>query len=83
VGVVGGGVVGGEKKATIGAWSEELGVDSRTGAIMVDLWEEMDDALQLDGKFKINEKKSKKIEKIKKNEKNIREKMIFLKSNYV
>jgi len=60
VGVVGGGAVGGEKKAAIRAWSGELGVDSRTGAIMVDLGEEMDDALQLDGKFKINKKKKRK-----------------------
>jgi len=77
VGVVGGGAVGGEKKAAIRAWSGELGVDSRTGAIMVDLGEEMDDALQLDGKFKINKKKKKK------KEKNIQKEMIFLKSNSV
>jgi len=77
VGVVGGGAVGGEKKAAIRAWSGELGVDSRTGAIMVDLGEEMDDALQLDGKFKINKKKKEK------KEKNIQKEMIFLKSNSV
>jgi hypothetical protein len=75
--VVGGGAVGGEKKAAIRAWSGELGVDSRTGAIMVDLGEEMDDALQLDGKFKINKKKKEK------KEKNIQKEMIFLKSNSV